>query len=166
MAVSLFNKDAALCAEADGLLTGTGLTDLLSRSGMVHVSGSYALRLTTWRDLDISLRHRDNGVSVLCLGQRPGSPGTSTVCGRPWPSWRSTSLAPGRVVDRFQTVWGFLNLDKVHMVRDAQQFGLSGQNRCLGFQGAQTNHAAKLKVWLHGNHFFGFRPTSSKTPTM
>src|SRR5689334_11189147 len=51
----LINQDVTLRAEADALLTGTGLRDLLSRSGIVHVSGSYALRLMTWRDLDVYL---------------------------------------------------------------------------------------------------------------
>jgi hypothetical protein len=55
MAESLIEQDVALRAEADGLLTRTGLRDLLSRSGIVHVGGSYALRLMTWRDLDVYL---------------------------------------------------------------------------------------------------------------
>jgi hypothetical protein len=55
MADSLIDLDAALHAEADDLLGRRGLTDLLSRAGPVHVSGSYALRLMTWRDLDIYL---------------------------------------------------------------------------------------------------------------
>src|SRR5206468_1798212 len=45
----------ALRAEAEALLTGTGLKELLGRAGTVHVAGSYALRLMTWRDLDIYL---------------------------------------------------------------------------------------------------------------
>jgi hypothetical protein len=55
MVESLIDQDSALRAEADGLLTGTGLKDLLSRSGVFHIGGSYALRLMTWRDLDIYL---------------------------------------------------------------------------------------------------------------
>jgi hypothetical protein len=55
MADALISQDAALRAEADDLLARTGLQDLLGRSGTVHLSGSYALRLMTWRDLDIYL---------------------------------------------------------------------------------------------------------------
>ena len=55
MTDSFIDQDAALRAEADRLLTGTGLKKLLSCAGRVHVSGSYALRLMTWRDLDIYL---------------------------------------------------------------------------------------------------------------
>lgn len=40
--------------EADQLLS-SGLMDLLSRHGEVHVVGSYALGLMTWRDLDVHL---------------------------------------------------------------------------------------------------------------
>jgi hypothetical protein len=51
----LIAHDAALRAEADNLLTETGLMDLLRQRGSVHVSGSHALRLMTWRDLDVYL---------------------------------------------------------------------------------------------------------------
>lgn len=68
---SLINQDAALRAEADGLLTRTGLKDLLNRNGIVHVSGSYALRLMTWRDLDIYLESPAITVSeFFALGSR------------------------------------------------------------------------------------------------
>lgn len=40
--------------EADHLL-GSGLQALLAKYGEVHLVGSYALRLMTWRDLDIHL---------------------------------------------------------------------------------------------------------------
>jgi len=40
--------------EADGIL-GSGLLELLSRYGELHIVGSYALRLMTWRDLDLHL---------------------------------------------------------------------------------------------------------------
>lgn len=46
--------DAALRAEADGLLSG-GLRDVLADYGEVHVVGSYMMRLMAWRDLDIHL---------------------------------------------------------------------------------------------------------------
>jgi hypothetical protein len=51
----LIAHDAALRAEADNLLIETGLMDLLRKRGSVHVSGSHALRLMTWRDLDVYL---------------------------------------------------------------------------------------------------------------
>lgn len=51
----LLEQDAALHAEAEGVLDGTGLKELLSRAGTVHLAGSYALRLMTWRDLDVYL---------------------------------------------------------------------------------------------------------------
>jgi hypothetical protein len=71
MAESLDKVDAALHAEADGLLARTGLKDLLSRAGTVHVSGSYALRLMTWRDLDIYLEAPGMTVSeFFALGSR------------------------------------------------------------------------------------------------
>lgn len=47
-------SNEALRAEADGLLAG-GLAGVLARYGEVHVVGSYALDLMTWRDLDIHL---------------------------------------------------------------------------------------------------------------
>ncbi len=45
----------ALWAEAGALLDASGLLEILSRYGRPHVQGSYALRLMTWRDLDIYL---------------------------------------------------------------------------------------------------------------
>lgn len=67
----LIDQDAALRAEADGLLASTGLKDLLSRSGIVYIGGSYALRLMTWRDLDIYLEAPDITVSqFFALGSR------------------------------------------------------------------------------------------------
>ena len=51
----LISHDAALRAEADNLLIETGLMDLLRQRGSIHVSGSYVLRLMTWRDLDVYL---------------------------------------------------------------------------------------------------------------
>src|SRR5438067_429082 len=44
--------------EADRILAG-GLRDILSRYADVHVVGSYALGLMTWRDLDIHLVRED-----------------------------------------------------------------------------------------------------------
>jgi hypothetical protein len=47
-----------LRAEADRLLA-SGLRDLLETFGTVHVTGSYALELMTWRDLDIHIVRED-----------------------------------------------------------------------------------------------------------
>jgi hypothetical protein len=47
--------DQALRAEADELLWRKGLHPLLEKYGRVHVTGSYALKLMAWRDLDIYL---------------------------------------------------------------------------------------------------------------
>jgi hypothetical protein len=44
--------DQSLRAEADRLLA-SGLRSVLENYGQIHVIGSYALRLMTWRDLDI-----------------------------------------------------------------------------------------------------------------
>jgi hypothetical protein len=51
----LTHQDIALRAEADQLLTGTGLKKMLSLFRTVHIGGSYALQLMTWRDLDVYL---------------------------------------------------------------------------------------------------------------
>lgn len=48
-------SNAELRAEADHLLYGKGILELMSRYGKVHVRGSYALRLMAWKDLDIYL---------------------------------------------------------------------------------------------------------------
>src|SRR5437762_2557294 len=45
----------AIQREAEELLETSGLRALLSRYGTPYVTGSYALRLMTWRDLDINL---------------------------------------------------------------------------------------------------------------
>lgn len=55
MARGLSQLNEALRAEADALLWGQGLHPLLEKYGLVHVSGSYALQLMVWRDLDIYL---------------------------------------------------------------------------------------------------------------
>lgn len=51
-------------AEADRIL-GSGLRRLLAEYGEVHVVGSYALQLMTWRDLDIHLVQEDSGIEVF-----------------------------------------------------------------------------------------------------
>ena len=52
MTPPLTESDEALRREADGLLDA-GLRDTLASYGEVHIGGSYALRLMTWRDLDV-----------------------------------------------------------------------------------------------------------------
>jgi hypothetical protein len=56
--------DDELRAEADRLLA-SGLRDLLAAFGEVHVIGSYALRLMTWRDLDIHIVREDVSPSAF-----------------------------------------------------------------------------------------------------
>ena len=48
-------RDQAIRTEADGLLGTKGLRSLLEDYGTPHVTGSYAMHLMTWRDLDIYL---------------------------------------------------------------------------------------------------------------
>ncbi len=47
--------DEAIRKEANGILYGRGLLDLLGRYGTPHVHGSYVLKLMAWRDLDVYL---------------------------------------------------------------------------------------------------------------
>ena len=55
MSNSLLQLNEAIKKEADTMLHEKGLLDLLRSFGTPHVSGSYALDLMTWRDLDIYL---------------------------------------------------------------------------------------------------------------
>jgi hypothetical protein len=49
------DESAALRREADQILDGMGLRAALCEFGSPHVTGSYALDLMTWRDLDLYL---------------------------------------------------------------------------------------------------------------
>ena|SRR2546425_752976 len=49
----LLTLDQSLRAEADGLLEAWGLRSLLEDYAPIHLTGSYALGLMVWRDLDI-----------------------------------------------------------------------------------------------------------------
>lgn len=49
--------------EADEIMFGKGLMDILASVGRPHVSGSYALDLMTWRDLDIYVEVEDISVT-------------------------------------------------------------------------------------------------------
>jgi len=53
MSSDLRQQDVRLRQEANTLLTDRGLLALLADYGKVHLSGSYALQLMSWRDLDI-----------------------------------------------------------------------------------------------------------------
>ena len=67
--------DRALRAEADELLEEKGLRALLASCGTIHVSGSYALELMVWRDLDVYLATRQWTIDRhFQLGQRIAVP--------------------------------------------------------------------------------------------
>jgi hypothetical protein len=51
----LDEQDRMLRREAEDLVERYGVLDILARFGTPHISGSYSLRLMTWRDLDIYL---------------------------------------------------------------------------------------------------------------
>jgi hypothetical protein len=51
-------------AEADRILD-SGLRTLLAEYGQVHVVGSYALRLMTWKDLDIHVVHERRDIETF-----------------------------------------------------------------------------------------------------
>jgi hypothetical protein len=59
MSASLLQLNEEIKKEADALLHEKGLLALLRSFGTPHVSGSYALDLMTWRDLDIYLEMED-----------------------------------------------------------------------------------------------------------
>ena len=70
----LVQRDQILRKEADELLGPKGLRSLLEDYGTPHVSGSYALHLMTWRDLDIYLEQPDiSEESFFRLGGRIAS---------------------------------------------------------------------------------------------
>ena len=67
----LTEQDVRLRREANALLTDGGLVALLAEYGTVHLSGSYALQLMTWRDLDIYMEAPDITVDEYFeLGRR------------------------------------------------------------------------------------------------
>ena len=67
-------RDQAIRTEADGLLGTKGLRGLLEDYGTPHVTGSYAMHLMTWRDLDIYLEAPNLSVeSFFRLGGRIAS---------------------------------------------------------------------------------------------
>lgn len=61
----LLAQDAELRAEADGMVETTGLLTILSGYGRAHLSGSYAMQLMTWRDLDIYLEMSEVSVTMF-----------------------------------------------------------------------------------------------------
>jgi hypothetical protein len=67
----LIEQDRSLRAEAESLLERHGLLDVLRVYGEPRISGSYAMKLMTWRDLDVYLAMPEVDVSrFLELGQR------------------------------------------------------------------------------------------------
>ena len=48
-----------LVAEADALLHDHGLLEILQKNGNPVVTGSYILKLMTWRDLDVNLESNE-----------------------------------------------------------------------------------------------------------
>ena len=68
---ALIEQDRALRADADALLARHGILGILQEFGRPHISGSYALQLMTWRDLDIYLEMPEVRVDrFLELGRR------------------------------------------------------------------------------------------------
>jgi len=55
MKENLLVIDELIRQEADEIIYGKGLHKILSEYGIPHFTGSYTLRLMTWRDLDIYL---------------------------------------------------------------------------------------------------------------
>jgi hypothetical protein len=71
--VDLEQQDRSLRLEADGLLARHGILTILRDFGQPHLSGSYSLRLMTWRDLDIYLEMQSLDTRLfLELGKRLG----------------------------------------------------------------------------------------------
>ena len=59
-----------LVAEADALLHDHGLLEILQKNGNPVVTGSYILKLMTWRDLDVNLESNEMTVErFFNLGQ-------------------------------------------------------------------------------------------------
>lgn len=70
---ALDEQDRRLRSEADALLEDQGVLRILQQFGVPHLSGSYAMRLMTWRDLDIYLEiERSDAHSFLELGRALG----------------------------------------------------------------------------------------------
>jgi hypothetical protein len=74
----LQNVNAQIKTEASQILTGKGLLEILKTFGTPHLSGSYALDLMTWKDLDIYLEADDIDEetffalgSILCTSFHP-----------------------------------------------------------------------------------------------
>ena len=57
--------------EADEILSKKGLLSILNLFGTAHISGSYALNLMTWRDLDVYLEVENMSTTdFFLLGQK------------------------------------------------------------------------------------------------
>jgi hypothetical protein len=79
----LFRLDEDLHAEADRILAGSGLGEIIRAEGF-EPQGSYVMRTMTWRDLDFE-RHQDppDWASHWTLGSR--------LAGTGWP-WRASCI--------------------------------------------------------------------------
>ncbi len=69
---ALLERDRELRAEADALVERCGVLEILRQYGTPHLSGSYALQLMTWRDLDIYLETAPDVGSFLDLARELG----------------------------------------------------------------------------------------------
>jgi hypothetical protein len=65
------NVNASIKKEADKILYGRGLINILNSFGIPHVHGSYSLDLMTWRDLDVYLEVDNISLTdFFVLGER------------------------------------------------------------------------------------------------
>ena len=95
----LTEQDVRLRREANALLTDGGLVALLAEYGTVHLSGSYALQLMTWRDLDIYMEAPNVSVDAYFdLGRRIYWPAYPTENALQRPSGKSIGRRDQRPV--------------------------------------------------------------------
>jgi hypothetical protein len=148
--------------EADRLLDG-GLRALLSRHGTVHVVGSYALDLMTWRDLDIHLVTENADVpSFFHLGgkiaslltphrmhfrdeSRVSTPGLPK--GLYWGIYLGDERAGAWKIDVWQT--GQEAFEAVQRFGDAISTRLTGETRA-------AIRVIKTECWRHPQYRRGF----------
>ena len=97
MSDNLIHQDAYLRREANTLLADRG--PLLAEYGTVHLSGSYALQLMTWRDLDIYMEAPNVSVDAYFdLGRRIYWPAYPTENALQRPSGKSIGRRDQRPV--------------------------------------------------------------------
>jgi len=151
--------------EADRIL-GSGLRALLAGYGDVHIVGSYALQLMTWRDLDIHLvqEHSDvkaffslgGEIAALLQPHRMhfrdeslvGTPGLPK--GLYWGIYLGDERAGNWKIDLWQTSrQGF---EAVRRFGEGIAMRLNGENR-------EVILAIKAACWQHPAHRRGFTST-------